>query len=141
MFLAPKIFEFARPCIIVANYSSEGGICNGKIRSVLEIVFELNDTEIRCLAHLCKSGKLRVRNLSEILNKDRSTVQRALNALNDRKLVEREAKCCEGPKRGRYFLYSPASMIDIRKRLTERLECWYEEHLEAINSADQIFES
>lgn len=113
--------------------ADDRAICDDRITSLLEVIYDLGGTEIQCLVEICRRGNLRVESLAEELNRDRSTVQKALNQLISFGLVERKARCCQGPKRGRYYTYSPIRSGRLRDELKARLDSWYRDRIEAID--------
>ena len=108
--------------------------CDERIRSLFQTIYEFSEPELKILLFLCRSGGVRVRDISAALGKDRSTVQRALSKLVRSGLVRREPRCCKKPKKGRYFVYSVVESSEVRGVLRERLGEWYQERLSAIES-------
>jgi len=106
--------------------------CDKRIRSLLQVIYDLGETEIKALILLCMGRELRVSDISKRLRKDRSTIQKALKDLTISGLVFKEPRCCRGPKKGRYFVYSVVPSENLRGNLRRRLEEWYRERLSAI---------
>jgi len=67
--------------------------CDERIRSLFQTVYKFLEPELKILLFLCRSGGVRVRDISAALGKDRSTVQRALSKLVRSRLVRRESRC------------------------------------------------
>jgi predicted transcriptional regulator len=106
--------------------------CDKRVRSLLDVVYDFGDAEINALLLLCGAGEARVGEISKLAGKDRSTVQRLLTRLTKAGLVQREARCCTGPKKGRYFVYSLVSPSKLRSRMRARTRQWYLDKMAAI---------
>ncbi len=106
--------------------------CDKRVRSLLEVVYDFGDAEIDALLLLCGAGEARVGEISKLAGKDRSTVQRLLTRLTKAGLVQREARCCTGPKKGRYFAYSLVPPSELRSRMRARTRHWYLDRMAAI---------
>jgi len=94
-----------------------------KPSDLLCCAFGLRNSEIDTYFSLI-SGPKTVEQISELIEKDRSTVQRVLNKLHKKNLVERTTHYIE---RGGYFYeYSAKSTEDVRKEILAQLDEWYE---------------
>ncbi len=113
-----------------------GEECDKRLRSLLEVVYGFGDAEINTLLLLCAAGEARVGELSRLAAKDRSTMQRLLTRLTGAGLVRREARCCTGPKKGRYFVYSLVPPAELKSRIRARSRQWYLERMAAIEDFD-----
>ena len=71
------------------------------------------------------SGEKTVEEIRKIIKRDRTTVQRVLSRLHKKGLVVREARTF--PRGGYYYVYRAVSTEDVRRRILEQLERWYEE--------------
>nr|KXH75194.1 MAG: hypothetical protein AM325_04410 [Candidatus Thorarchaeota archaeon SMTZ1-45] len=69
-------------------------------------------------------GPKTVEQISEIIGKDRSTVQRVLNKLLNKNLVERTTHFID--RGGYYYEYSAKSSEKVRKEILSQLDEWYE---------------
>ncbi len=106
-----------------------------KIRSIESIAeflkkfYGLRPAEIECFVLLLTYGKeIKVDDVAEKTGKTKITVNRILLELYERGLVEREAKCCTGGKRGRYFVYrTPSPRV-----LKEKFLCDLKEKTESL---------
>ncbi len=83
-------------------------------------ILELNDSEIKIIK-LLKKKSYTSEQLSSVLNKDISTVNRYLNDLLRKRLIYKISKCCT-PQRGRYFVYFLNSNREINNFVDKRLE-------------------
>ncbi|MFX1561627.1 MAG: helix-turn-helix domain-containing protein [Promethearchaeota archaeon] len=94
-----------------------------KPSDLLCCAFGLRNSEIDTYFSLL-SGPKTVEQISELIEKDRSTVQRVLNRLHKKSLVERKTHYIE---RGGYFYeYNAKSTEDVRKEILTQLDEWYE---------------
>jgi predicted transcriptional regulator len=94
-----------------------------KPSDLLCCAFGLRNSEIDTYFSLI-SGPKTVEQITELIGKDRSTVQRVLNKLHKKNLVERDTHFIE---RGGYFYeYSAKSTDDVREEILAQLEEWYE---------------
>lgn len=95
-----------------------------KPSDLLCCAFGLRDNEIDTYFSLL-SGPKTVEDISSAIVRDRSTIQRVLNKLCKKGLVEREAKHIE--KGGYYYVYEAVSTETVRKQILTQLEKWYNE--------------
>lgn len=94
-----------------------------KPSDLLCCAFGLRNSEIDTYFSLI-SGPKTVEQISELIEKDRSTVQRVLNKLHKKNLVERTTHFIE--RGGYYYEYSAKSTEDVRKEILVQLDEWYE---------------
>ena len=85
--------------------------------------FGLRNSEIDTYFSLI-SGPKTVEQITDLIGKDRSTVQRVLNKLHKKNLVERNTHLIE--RGGYYYEYSAKSTDDVRKEILTQLENWYQ---------------
>ncbi len=98
----------------------------GEVHSCHDLVqcaFSLAEFEVEVYYQLSQSGPLRADELAAKMNKDRSTVYRALQKLMTCGMVYRETKSIE---RGGYFhVYKAISKELLRERLERCVNDWY----------------
>ena len=94
-----------------------------KPSDLLCCAFGLRNSEIDTYFSLI-SGPKTVEEISELIGKDRSTVQRVLNRLHKKNLVERVAHFID--RGGYYYEYSAKSTDDVREEILTQLDEWYE---------------
>jgi len=89
-----------------------------------EIVFEVFDLNSlqKSLFKEMESSKLTVKELAERVDRNRSTVQRALQEMLEKDLIMREGKTDKTV----YYVYTTLPMEDIRQVTRKALELWYE---------------
>lgn len=95
-----------------------------KPSDLLCCAFGLRSSEIDIYFSLL-GGTKTVEELEAIIERDRSTVQRILQKLDHKGLVEREKK---GIERGGYFyVYRAISTEAVKQQILDQLEHWYTE--------------
>ncbi len=94
-----------------------------KPSDLLCCAFGLRNSEIDTYFSLI-SGPKTVEEIGELIGKDRSTVQRVLNKLHKKNLVERVAHFID--RGGYYYEYSAKSTDDVREEILTQLDEWYE---------------
>ncbi len=98
---------------------------NNEIKKILRCAFDLTDLEVNIILMLPPEG-MRVKEIQNILKKDRTTIQKSLKILVDKGLIFRESKCCVKGKRGRYFVYRSLEREEIKIKVLESIDKWYE---------------
>ncbi len=83
-------------------------------------LLNISDSEIKIL-HLLKKGPMTSKDVSRVLKKNISTVNRYLNKLIDYGFVYKTSKCCT-PKRGRYFVYYLQDEQTLMKAVERNVE-------------------
>ena len=94
-----------------------------KPSDLLCCAFGLRNSEIDTYFSLI-SGPKTVEEISDLIEKDRSTVQRVLNRLLKKNLVERTTHFLD--RGGYYYEYSAKSTEDVREEILDQLERWYQ---------------
>lgn len=97
--------------------------CSPELEELLNVVFKLKSREVDILMELCGS-EMTVKQLSDRLDLDRTTVQRYLSGLEKAGLVKIS-------KNGREHIYS-MDAESLKEKAREELEAWTEEKQEAI---------
>jgi predicted transcriptional regulator len=105
--------------------------CPYELEEVFQVVFNLSGSEIDILMHLCDSPGT-PKEVSDAVEKDRSTVQRYLSNLMKTGLIDRQRVEKEG--KGRSFMYS-VDRDALNENVKDELEDWYEDRKDLI---DQI---
>lgn len=93
-----------------------------KPSDLLCCAFGLRNSEIDTYFSLI-SGPKTVEQITDLIGKDRSTVQRVLNKLHKKNLVERDTHLIE--RGGYYYEYSAKSTEEVRDEILAQLEKWY----------------
>lgn len=94
-----------------------------KEEDLLCCAFGLRDSEITVYLYLIDSPKT-VEEIAVVVDKDRSTVQRVLNRLYKKDLVERRTQSIE--RGGYYYEYVAKSTEKVREEILAQLDDWYE---------------
>ncbi|MBC5792953.1 MAG: hypothetical protein H8Z69_02820 [Nanohaloarchaea archaeon] len=89
-------------------------------KDIIFEVFDLNGLQ-RSLFKEMKSAKLTVKELSNRVDRNRSTVQRALQDMMDKDIIMREGKT----DRTVYYVYTTLPMEDIREVTLDALDSWH----------------
>ncbi len=86
-------------------------------------VFGLNKNEIDTYFVLL-TGEKTVEEVAEVIDRDRTTVQRVLTSLYKKGLARRETKYF--PRGGHYFVYSAVSPEQVREVILRQLDQFYQ---------------
>jgi len=89
------------------------------MRGVLEELMHLNSLEL-AVFEVVRAGEIKAEQIARKVDRDATSVSRALNTLVKVGLVSREPRCCDR-KKGRYFIYSvqPAFRDALKRKLAE----------------------
>jgi len=96
--------------------------CESHLKCTLKCAFNISCFEMEVYASLLKRPLVSVEELSEILQKDRSTVYKALQNLLDKGLVEREYRILRGG--GYKYLYKPIPFEKFREEMIKNINEW-----------------
>lgn len=92
------------------------------IGDIMECMFGLKDFETHTYLELINGGATTVNELVDQFNKDRSTVQRALQNLAIAGLIYREQRNIKNG--GYYYVYHAAPFDEIRSTIKESVRKW-----------------
>ena len=90
-------------------------------RQLIFDVFDLNDLQ-RSLFSEMDDARLTVKQLASRVDRNRSTVQRALQDMMEKDLIMREGKT----DRTVYYVYTTLPMEDLREVTVDTLDRWHE---------------
>ncbi len=90
-------------------------------KDIIFEVFDLNGLQ-RSLFEEMNSAKLTVKELSNKVDRNRSTVQRALQDMMEKNIIMREGKT----DRTVYYVYTTLPMEDIREVTLDALDSWHQ---------------
>lgn len=99
--------------------------CPPEMKEMMKVLYDLSSSETEVLYFLCDK-EARVSEISENLNKDRSTVQRYLSKLRTAGLVKRESKV-EEEKKGRYYIYRVPDKEEMKAKVKDKMDEWQED--------------
>lgn len=89
---------------------------------LLASIFGLNELETTTYFRLVEDPGMRVERLAEVLDRDRSTAHRAVQALVEAELVRRETRPLEGG--GYCYVYHPVDPDHVAARIEARLRAF-----------------
>ncbi|MFP4116306.1 MAG: helix-turn-helix domain-containing protein [Candidatus Aenigmatarchaeota archaeon] len=101
-----------------------------EVEELIRCSFQLSKTDYRLLLRLLGS-KGSVKDLAEEMNLDRTTVNKSLTKLLDRKLVERRQYNISSG--GYRYVYRAKDKEEIKKRVRDLIENWGSSAKEAID--------
>jgi predicted transcriptional regulator len=95
----------------------------GTCQDLVQCAFSLNEFEVMVYNKLVESGPTRADDLADIMNRDRSTVYRALQKMMSCGMCFRETKSID---RGGYFhVYRAISKDELKVKLQQCVDDWY----------------
>ena len=101
-----------------------------KCDDILQCVLSLNPLEVTTYKTLVKKGPMKADELGEILGKDRSTAYRCLKHLISCGICIKETHYME--RGGHYHVYTAVPPTNVKSKLKECTENWYQNMCEAI---------
>ena len=118
--------------------------------NLLKCILGLNELESNIFSYLLKNGNACTKELSKVFDKDRSSIQRALQNLFELKVIKRDSLSlkeffeCKGieedNKRGYLFVYSAKDINFVKKEFRKLLDKWYSSMINYIENLDSIFD-
>ena len=107
-------------------------------------ILGLNEIESKVFSFLLKHDKVSTLELTKVIDRDRSSIQRALQELFDRKVIIRESMSLKSyvemkniqdfNKKGYLFVYSAKELNEIKKKFKNLLDKWYSSMVKYIES-------
>ncbi|MFP4045703.1 MAG: ArsR family transcriptional regulator [Candidatus Aenigmatarchaeota archaeon] len=104
--------------------------CPPELEELLKTIYSLSPQETEILSLLCEED-LRVKEIAERTDKDRSTVQRYISTLRSAGLVSRRSENNKKGK-GRHFVYYIQDKDRLKRKIINRLEEWKREKMEIL---------
>lgn len=101
------------------------------IEDVIRCSYSLSKSELRVLKYLMVKGSSTVLDIAKDLRLERSTVQKILRKLVEKKVVYRKQI---NLKRGYKYIYVVKNLSDIKKEILFIIERWYHEARSAVES-------
>jgi predicted transcriptional regulator len=118
-----------------------------KSGKLLKCILGLNVIESNVFSYILKHDDVTTKKLTEVFEKDRSSIQRALIKLTDLGVIEKRSislkeylKEENSNKRGYLYIYAAKDLSMIKQQLRELLDTWYESMSGYINNIDSIFD-
>lgn len=107
---------------------------NPAFETVMSCVFGIEDHETRTYLALRDQPGSTIDELAEPLDRDRSTVNRAMTTLHERGLVRRDRRLLDGG--GYVYQYTAVALPEVKELLHEALDAWTETVHDAIEDFD-----
>lgn len=118
-----------------------------KSGKLLKCILGLNLIESNVFSYLLKHNNVTTMDLTEVFNKDRSSIQRALIQLNELGIIEKRSMSLkeyfgeeENNKRGYLYVYGAKDLDIIKEQLRDLLDRWYNSMSKYIDNIDSIFD-
>lgn len=121
-----------------------------KSEKLFKCILGLNSIESNVFAYLLKHENVTTAELKTTFDKDRSSIQRALQLLIDREIIDRKSMSLkdftrekgkdEKDKRGYLYVYSAKDLEYVKQQLRGLLEKWYNKMQSYIDNLDQTFD-
>jgi len=121
-----------------------------KSGKLLKCILGLNVIESNVFSYILKHDDVTTVNLTDVFNKDRSSIQRALIKLSELGVIEKNSISLkeysekdgkgETNKRGYLYVYGAKNLDMIKQQLRELLDSWYNSMSGYIDNIDSIFD-
>jgi len=121
-----------------------------KSGNLFRCILGLNEIESNVFTYLLKHDNVSTMELTGVLDKDRSAIQRALQDLLDLKVIKRyslslkkysELKGIEDTnKRGYLYVYKAKDLDKVKVQFRDLLEKWYSSMVDYIDNLDSLFD-
>ena len=118
--------------------------------NLFKCILGLNELESTIFSYLLKNKKVSTAELKEVFEKDRSSIQRALQNLIEFKIIKRESMSRKEffqfkgkkdiNKRGYLYIYSAKDLDFVKKQFRELLDKWYHSMKNYIGNLDSTFD-
>jgi len=121
-----------------------------KSGNLFRCILGLNEIESNVFTYLLKNDNVSTMELTEILDKDRSSIQRALQDLLDLRVIKRYSlslkEYCElkgiedNNKRGYLYVYKAKDLNNVKVQFRDLLDKWYSSMVNYIDNLDNLFD-
>ena len=121
-----------------------------KSGKLLKCILGLNVIESNVFSYILKHDDVTTMKLTDVFNKDRSSIQRALIKLNDLGIIEKNSISLkeynekdgkeETNKRGYLYVYGAKNLEMIKQQLRDLLESWHKSMSDYIDDIENIFD-
>ncbi|MBN1801873.1 MAG: hypothetical protein JW891_10225 [Candidatus Lokiarchaeota archaeon] len=115
---------------------------------LFKCIMGLNQTESKVLAYIINNEDASTIELTEKLELDRSSIQRALQSLSNLNIIKRDLlsmkdfaekkKLIASKKKGYVYVYNARDVDLIKKQLKSLLEKWFRSMLNYIDKLDEL---
>jgi len=121
-----------------------------KSGNLFRCILGLNEIESNVFTYLLKNDNVITMELTQILDKDRSSIQRALQELLDLRVIKRYSlslkEYCElkgiedNNKRGYLYVYKAKDLNKVKVQFRDLLDKWYSSMVNYIDNLDSLFD-
>ena len=121
-----------------------------KSGNLFKCILGLNEIETNVFSYLLKNDNTSTMELARALEKDRSSIQRALQNLNDLNVIDRDSMSLkdyvqqkgidESNKRGYLYVYGAKDLNIIKQEFRELLDKWFQKMTDYIDNLDSLFD-
>lgn len=121
-----------------------------KSGNLFKCILGLNDIESKVFSYLLKNDDVSTIEMTDLFEKDRSAIQRALKKLLKLNLIERNSISLkdysekageeDSNKRGYLYVYSAKELNKVKKEFRALLDKWYNSMTQYIENLDQLFD-
>lgn len=120
-----------------------------KSGNLFRCILGLNELESNVFSYLLKNKNVTTIELADILEKDRSSIQRCLQNLIEMKMIKRESMSLKDftnskgeieSRRGYLYVYTAEELEYIKQKFKDLLEQWYQSMLNYIETLDKLFD-
>lgn len=110
--------------------------CSPNLKCVLKCALNISCLEMDVYLLLLKNPGMDVETIAKELEKDESTVYKALRNLMERELVRREYRILKGG--GYKYLYFPRDFDEFKKIAREAMEEWFKQFDSMIKDIERV---
>ncbi len=110
--------------------------CDPNIKCVLKCALDISCLEMDVYLLLLKNPGSDVETLAELLDKDESTIYKALRNLMEKNLVKRDYRILRGG--GYKYLYYPVQFEEFKRIAKKALEEWFKNFDEMMRSFEDL---
>ncbi|MHA1192309.1 MAG: helix-turn-helix domain-containing protein [Promethearchaeota archaeon] len=121
-----------------------------KSGDLFKCILGLNELESNVFSYLLKNKHVTTIELANVLEKDRSSIQRSLQNLTEQKMIKRESMSLkdftnlkgydESNKRGYLYVYSAEELEYVKRKFNVMVEQWYHSMLKTIDTIENLFD-
>jgi len=124
-----------------------------KSEKLFKCILGLNEIQANVFSYILKHENVSTMELREVLDKDRSSIQRALGELIKLKIISRDSTSLKAyfgfkgidngtndNKRGYVYVYSAKDIDVIKAEFKDLLDKWYHSMVNYIDNLDSLFD-
>jgi len=117
---------------------------------LFKCILGLNKTESKVLGYMLNNNDVRTSEIADILEMDRSSIQRAVQDLTELKLIQRKSMSMKdytnakrlknAKKQGYLYVYNAKNINSIKIQFKKLLDKWYNSMLKYIENLENLCE-